>query len=94
MANEGDLKRLHTLIDAVGGQLGEDEKIIQIRRGQTRYARQTFVYYLVDIATLEMNSGNDPKKRRSLVVEFNVDSPDTPRIEMPLWVPYDAVYDG
>ena len=41
-----------------------------------------------------MNTGNEPKKRRSLVVEFNVDTPDKPRIEMPLWVPYDSVYGG
>jgi hypothetical protein len=92
MANAHDLERLHKLIDVVGSQLGQDEKIVQIRQGQTRYGRQTYVYYLVDIATLEMNTGNEPSKRRSLVVEFNVDSPDSPRIELPLWVPYDHVY--
>jgi hypothetical protein len=94
MLNEHDARRLHKLIDVVGAELNDDQKIIQIRQGQTRYGRQTYVYYLVDIATLEKNTGNNPINRYSLVVEFNVDQPDTPTITRQTWVPYDHVYGG
>jgi hypothetical protein len=60
MAHDGDRQRLHILIDTITAQAERKEQIIQIHRGRTHYGRQTFVYYRVDLATLEMNTGNEP----------------------------------
>jgi hypothetical protein len=83
---------LHVVVDAVHAELGPEEAIIQIRRGRTRYGKQTYVYFLVDIATLALKSGNEPAKRRTRVVELNVDSPLSAKLHDPLWVPYDHLY--
>ena len=51
-ANHPGQRYLHVVVDAIGAELGAEESIIQIRRGRTKYGKQTYLYFLVDIATL------------------------------------------
>jgi hypothetical protein len=83
---------LHSVVDAVGAELRPEESIIQIRRGRTTYGKQTYVYFLVDIATLAQNTGNEPTNRRTRIAEINVDSPHSPKLHDALWAPYDHSY--
>jgi hypothetical protein len=64
-------------VNLVAQSLNVDESILRIEEGQTRYGRQTFVYYKLLIATFEQLTGNSPVHPRTVVVQVNVDPPHT-----------------
>lgn len=84
-----DTKFVCACLNAVAPTLGDEEAVMAIEKGQTRYSRQTFLYYRVQIATFVGKTGNSPVDQRSLGVAVNVDTPDTAGI-VPLgeWVPF------
>ena len=92
MSENLSLHHLRAAVDFIGQYLSPDERIIQIREGKTHYARQTYVYYLINVATLENRTGNDPIRKRSMVVKVNVDTTSAANAERSEWAPYDYVY--
>lgn len=82
------LEYLHACLSLVSGTLGEQESVLAVVRGQTRYGRQTFVFFKVRIGTFENMTGNTPVNVRSVVVEVNVDPPHHARLVHDSdWVP-------
>jgi hypothetical protein len=72
-----DTKFLRACLAAIAPSLGDEESVISLERGQTRYGRQTFLFYKVQIATFVAKTGNTPVNPRTLCIAVNVDSPDT-----------------
>jgi hypothetical protein len=75
-AAPNDTKYVEACLTAVAPTLAVDEAIVAITKGQTRYSRQTFLYYKVDIATFVSQTGNSPTNPRTIYVAVNVDTPD------------------
>jgi hypothetical protein len=79
-------------IRQVSAALGDEESIIQIRKGRTRPGRQVFHFYKVDFGVLDKNLQGPPKDRRSLMVVINQDSPASADIRPAEWEPWDHLY--
>jgi hypothetical protein len=93
MADKFELNLLLECIKQVSAAIGDDESIIQLKKGRTRPGRQVFHFYKADIATLDRNLTELPKFRRTLIVTMNQDSPGSATIEPARWEPWDHCYD-
>jgi hypothetical protein len=60
-----------------------------VEKGQTRYGRQTFLHYKVEMATFVAKTGNSPVTPRTVCVSVNVDTPETAAL-VPIadWIPF------
>jgi hypothetical protein len=92
MPDKFEMTLLSECIRQVGAVLGDEESIIQIRKGRTRPGRQVFHFYKVDVAVLDRNLQDAPKGRRSLIVSMNQDSPSPADIRPAGWEPWDHLY--
>ena len=92
MADQFEMSLLMECIRQVSSRVGDDESIIQIRKGRTRPGRQVFHFYKVDIAVLDKNLQDGPKGRRCLIVSINQDSPLAANISPAEWEPWDHIY--
>lgn len=94
MVRKRDTEYYQAVTEFAAQQLGQEEIIVQIREGQTRYGRQTFVIYRVNICKLENLSGNDPRGKRFVDVAVNVDTRQASSAGGQ-WIPYEdrSVYD-
>jgi hypothetical protein len=86
-----DTKYVQACLSAVAPTLADEESIIAVEKGQTRYGRQTFLYYKVEIATFVAKTGNSPVSPRTVCVSVNVDTPETAAL-VPIadWTPFDS----
>jgi hypothetical protein len=75
MSQNSYLLYLRAGIELVESTLGDEESILLIEQGETRYGRQTFVNYRVAFGTFEKKTGNTPTNRRVAFVQVNVDLP-------------------
>jgi hypothetical protein len=93
MAENPDAKYMHALVTFIEAQLHDEETIIQIKQGMIDYGRQTYLNYLINVATLPQRTGNDPVAIRQFVVAINVDTPESPQIvPRDRWRPFVSVY--
>jgi hypothetical protein len=77
-------------IDLAARDMAQDESVVRVTKGKTRFGRVTTLYYLVDIARFVNRSGNEPVDRRSIVVEVPSGSPDRARtVDRSNWEPLD-----
>ncbi|WFU44147.1 hypothetical protein QA640_17855 [Bradyrhizobium sp. CB82] len=84
-----DTRFVRACLDALAPSLSDEEAIMSVEKGQTRYGRQTYLYYRVQIATFVAKTGNSPVNPRAVCVAVNVDTPDSAALA-PLseWVPF------
>jgi len=88
MPTNAYIQYLQSCISLVSETLADDESILVIEQGQTRYGRQTFAFYKVRIGTFKGLTGNSPVDLRSVVVEVNVDPPHSSRfVDESEWSP-------
>ena len=92
MPDQFEMSLFMECIKQVSAKLGDEESIIQIRKGRTRPGRQVFHYYKVDVGILDKSLQDAPKGRRSLIVAMNQDSPSTADISPAGWEPWDHIY--
>jgi hypothetical protein len=86
---ETDTRFVRACLDAVAPSLANEEAIMAIEKGQTRYGRQTYLYYRVQIATFVAKTGNSPINPRTICVAVNVDTPDSAAlVSLSEWVPF------
>lgn len=90
MTDNRDTLYIQAVAEFVEKTFQVDEMIVQIRKGQTRYGRQTFVIYRVNVCTLEKLTGNNPKNRRFVDVAVNVDTKQATPADGQ-WLPYDDI---
>lgn len=93
MAESTEARELRALVHFLDTLMEDEEIVTQIRRGQTRYGRQTFVHFLVNIGRLQMKTGNSPIELRQLVIRMNVDDLEAEAVDRVNWIPYGSVYD-
>jgi hypothetical protein len=81
-------EELQACIDLVADTLATEEAILVVERGQTKFAKQTFQYYRVQIGTFKMLTGNDPVNQRTVFVQVNVDPPHQSKfVDASDWLP-------
>lgn len=76
MNPNGYYQNLQSCLALVSQSLADEESILLVEQGQTRYGRQTFSFYKVRIGTFEGMTGNKPVNLRTVVVQVNVDPPN------------------
>jgi hypothetical protein len=91
MMADTDTKYVRICLTAVSPSLADEESIMSVEKGQTRYGRQTTLYYKVEIATFVAKTGNSPVNSRTLCVSVNVDTPETAAL-VPVadWMPFSS----
>jgi hypothetical protein len=84
-----DTEYVRACLNAVAPTLADEESIMAVDKGQTRYGRQTFLYYKVEIAAFVAKTGNSPVNSRTVCVSVNVDTPETAAL-VPIadWMPF------
>lgn len=93
MTESSESRQLGALVHFLDTLMEDEDIVTQIRRGQTRYGRQTFVYFLVNIGKLPSKTGNSPIELRQLVISMNVDDRKAEVVDCENWIPYASVYD-
>jgi hypothetical protein len=89
-----DTEFVRACLAAVAPTLSPVESIIDLAKGQTAYAQQTYLYYKIIVATFVGNTGNSPVNLRSVCVAVNVDEPDSASlVPISYWRPLDLPKD-
>lgn len=73
--NDSEIDYMAAALGFVAPNLGFEEAIIAVTRGQTAYGRVVSLFFKVDIATFVHRSGNDPLNPRTLYVSVDSNPP-------------------
>jgi hypothetical protein len=89
MSNNGWIQALQSCITLVATTLDIEQSILEVDQGQTRFGKQTFIFYKVRTGTFVGNTGNTPVDQRTTYVQVNVDPPNVATFtDASNWIPF------